>query len=449
MKKNFYESHFKGKKITIMGLGVLGRGIKVTQFLAEYGAEVTVTDLKEEKDLAVSLQALKKYNIRYVLGRHDLKDFEDVDMVVKAAGVPLDSPYIQNARKHNIPVVMDASLFARIIQKVEPRITIIGVTGTRGKSMTIALIYHILKQSRKKDGPNVYLGGNMRMCATLPLLRKVQAGDIVVLELDSWQCQGFGDERISPHISVFTNLMPDHMNYYKGSMSKYLKDKSNIFKFQTKDDYLVTNKNTLSLIPKNYHGKILIAKATIPTKGPLHFFGEHNIQNASYAYTVAKQCGITTPAIDKALKSFPCLEGRLEYVKKIKGVSIINDNNATTPEATIAGIKAIKSSKKGDLTLIAGGSDKGLNLADLTLNIKKYCSRVILLPGKGTDRLKPLLGSLAYTEAPTLKIALQEALKNTHPGEFLLFSPGFASFGLFKNEYDRNDQFIKIIKKWK
>ncbi len=449
MKKTLYSTEFKGKKITVMGLGVLGRGIQVTKFLAECGATLTVTDLKDEKELATSLKLLKKYNIRYVLGKHDIKDFENVDLVVKAAGVPMDSMYIEHARKSKVRVVMDASLFAKIVQATEPRVTIIGITGTRGKSMTTALIYHILKENEAYLKSKIYLGGNMRMKATLPLLKDVQPGDTVVLELDSWQCQGFGDEHISPHIAVFTSFMPDHMNYYKDSMSKYLKDKCNIFKFQKKEDVLVTSKNTLSVLPKKIKSNILLSETKEVSKISMHIFGDHNIQNASYAYTVAKHCGLSKVRIIKALKSFVGLEGRLQYLGTKKGVHIINDNNSTTADAAIAGISATRSTyKKSNIILIAGGSDKNLELSKLVKILGTDCAHLVLLSGNGSERLKQYL-DISYTETHNLKSAVTHAFAVAKMGDAILFSPGFASFGMFKNEYDRNDQFLDIIKKWK
>ena len=148
-----WEEVFKGKKITMLGLGLLGRGMNVARFLADCGAILTITDLKTKEALAPSLRALKKYkNIRYVLGRHEISDFQHVDMVIKAAGVPLDSPCIREARKHKIPVEMDASLFARLAPARAPRaggpkgVTIVGVTGTRGKSTVSHLIHHIISR---------------------------------------------------------------------------------------------------------------------------------------------------------------------------------------------------------------------------------------------------------------------------------------------------------------
>ncbi len=449
MKKDIYKKEFDGKKITIMGLGVLGRGIQVSKFLASCGAKLTVTDLKSEKDLSASVRALKKYKIRYVLGKHEISDFENVDMVVKAAGVPLDSIYIKHAKALKIAVVMDASLFAKTVKNVTPKITVIGITGTRGKSMTTSLIYHILKSNEKFLKSKVHLGGNMRMKATLPILKEVSSGDFVVLELDSWQCQGFGDEKLSPNIAVFTSFMPDHMNYYKNSMKKYLDDKSNIFKFQKSTDVFVTNKNVLKILKNKPKGKLILTNTNKVSKIPMHIFGEHNVQNTSYAFEVAKQCGLSDLQIKQSLKTFKGLEGRLEYLKNIKGVHIINDNNATTPEATVAGILAVRSKyKKSQMILLSGGASKKLSLDNLVKTIKKYCKKVVLLSGTGTEELKKIL-DIKYDESSNLKQAVKIAIGHTKKDDVVLFSPAFASFGLFKHEYDRNDQFVKIIRKWK
>lgn len=452
MRKELYKKLFEGKKITIMGLGLLGRGIQVTKFLAECGAQLTVTDLKSEKDLATSINSLKKYKIRYVLGKHDLKDFESVDMVIKSAGVPLDSPFIQHARAMGVDVSMDASLFAKIVHTLDQDIRIIGITGTRGKSMTTAMTYHLLKENEKKLGCKVYIGGNMRMKATLPLLTEVEAHDIVVLELDSWQCQGFGDEKISPEIAIFTSFMPDHMNYYKDSMSEYLSDKSNIYRFQKSGDHFITNKTVLKILQDKPKGKVILTDKKKIAEIKLQVFGEHNRQNAAYAYEVAKIFKLPETTIKKTMKSFGGLEGRLQNISELGGIHVINDNNATTPEATAAGIEAVRAKyKKGNVILLAGGADKKLDLKNMIHSIKKYCSHTILLSGTGTERLKTNLTK--FEEYSNFKEATLRAISLAKKGDIILFSPGFASFGLFLHEYDRNDQFIKIIKtlekKWK
>ncbi|MEK7589647.1 MAG: UDP-N-acetylmuramoyl-L-alanine--D-glutamate ligase [Patescibacteria group bacterium] len=463
-------NYFKGKKITVMGLGILGRGVGDVKFLAESDADLIVTDLKSSAQLRMSLQKLREYkNIKYVLGKHDLKNFRDRDMVLKSAGVPLDSSYIKEAKKNKIPIEMSASLVA----KLSPA-TIIGITGTRGKSTVTQMIYEVLKINEKQRinlcrdkglsfvKRNIFLGGNIRGIATLPLLKKAKKGDIIVMELDSWQLQGFGDSKISPRISVFTNLLSDHMNYYNNSMVKYFKDKANIYKYQRNGDYLIAGKE----IAKKIKRKSIVPKS-LPKNWKLKIVGEHNRENASFAADTARIACVPQSIIKKVIENFKGVEGRLEYIKTIRGIKIYNDNNATTPDATIVALKTLGNKNK-NIVLIIGGADKGLDISKLIKEIQKYCNTIILLSGTGTDKLKnearimnqeqrqnhdPLFIipdlKIIKKEAKNLKIALLLAMKNSKNGNILLFSPAFASFGMFKNEYDRNDKFINLVKKLK
>jgi UDP-N-acetylmuramoylalanine--D-glutamate ligase len=473
---NNYKQQFKGKKITVMGLGILGRGLGYTRFLAECGADLIVTDLKTKEQLITSIKALSKFknpakngaSIKFVLGKHRLEDFRNRNIVIKAAGVPLDSIYIKEAKKNNIPIEMDVSLFA----KCDPDIMIIGVTGTRGKSMTATLIYEILKQNEKFlpaiDGARkrkVYIGGNIRGVATLPLLKKVKAGDIVVCELDSWQLQGFGEAGISPHISIFTTFMPDHMNYYKNNMKKYFNDKANIFKYQKRGDILIVRPGLKKLIPKNIKSKLIVVNGKKIENYDFIVPGKFQQENLACAIEVAKQFNIPIKNIKKAVSNFKGVEGRLQLLRTYKGIKIYNDNNATTPEATMAGIEAlsinvpdvryqgispISDIGNRKIILICGGADKNLNLDNFVKVINKYCKTVVMIPGTGTERLlKDYRITVQNKIGKNLKDVIEKAIKQAKKDDIILFSPAFASFGMFNNEYERNDLFIKIIKKLK
>ena len=295
-----------------MGLGLLGRGAGDIAFLASSGADVLVTDLKSEKQLASPLKELRKFkNIRYVLGEHRLEDFRERDLVLKAAGVPMDSVYIREAKKHDIPVKMSTSLFAELSQA-----TIIGITGTRGKSTVTHLIYDILKMAYVGKKQKVYLGGNVRGVSTLAMLPKTKKGDIVVLELDSWQLQGFGGSKISPHIAVFTTFMRDHMNYYKNSMKIYFDDKANIYKFQKKTDMLIVGKQVASKIKKTVGKKIVVDANLFPKDWKIKIPGEHNRYNISLAIAAARSAKVQEKYIKKVVESYMGVEGRLQLIKK-------------------------------------------------------------------------------------------------------------------------------------
>ncbi|MCX6757291.1 MAG: UDP-N-acetylmuramoyl-L-alanine--D-glutamate ligase [Candidatus Nomurabacteria bacterium] len=439
-----YKQYFQNKKITVMGLGLLGRGLGLTKFLAECGADLIVTDLKTKEQLATSVKALEKFQkIKFVLGEHRLEDFRNRDMIIKSAGVPLDSIYINEARKNNIPIEMDVSLFA----KCAPEVTVIGVTGTRGKSMTTTLIYEILKNNEKALKRNVFVGGNLRGVATLPLLKKVKDGSILVCELDSWQLQGFGDAGISPHISVFTSFMPDHMNYYKNSMHDYFADKANIFKYQNKSDFLIIRPDMKKFIKKtDTKSKLIVINKKDVLNWKFNVPGEHHKENLTCAVAVAKNLGISENKIKKAVANFKDLEGRLQLLKTYKGIKIYNDNNATTPEATIAGIEALKSTKK-NIILICGGADKKLDLTNFVKVVNKNCKSIVLIPGTGTDvLLKNYKLKITNQIGIDFKDVIKKALASAKKGDIILFSPAFTSFGMFNNEYERNDLFMKIVK---
>lgn len=438
---NNFKSFFKGKKITVMGLGLLGRGVGDAAFLAECGAQVLVTDLKSKADLKASLFKLKKYkNIEYVLGEHRLEDFKNRDMVLKAAGVPLDSVYIAEAHKNKIPVEMSATLFSRL-----SGIQMVGVTGTRGKSTVTHMIAHLLKTAGKK----IILGGNVQGVSNLQLLKQAKKGNIGVFELDSWQLQGFGSVKISPDVAVFTTFFPDHMKYYGDDMHKYFEDKANIFKYQKKNtDVLVVGEQALPFVKKwggKTNNEVLVPKTELPKDWKLKIPGEHNIYDAALAIQVARSMGIKDPAIKKGIESFNGVPGRLELVKSVKGVKYYNDTTATTPEATVAALRAL--GEDGDIILIAGGSDKGLDMTALLHEIPKYTKAVFLLSGTGTEKIKHELPN--SVEVKDLKKTVLLAKKLATKGDIVLLSPAFASFGMFKNEYDRGEQFVKIVNKLK
>lgn len=457
-----YRDYFKNKKVTIMGLGILGRGVNVAKFLAECGAELTITDLKTETDLKPSLRKLAKFkNIKYILGKHEFDDFKDKDFIIKAGGVKLDSPYIKEAEKNGIAIEMDESFFVKL---APPGVTIIGITGTRGKSTVTKLIFEILKTNG--GGKKVFLGGNVKGQATLPLLKKVRSGDIVVMELDSWRLQGFGDSRISPNISVFTSFMPDHMNYYKGDIKKYFEDKANIFRYQKKEDTLILGENFLKQIKKlglfdffnnfkkGIKAKIILAsRKNVPKNWKIKILGEHNLRNIAIAMAVARHLKIEDSVIKKTVENFFAEPGRLELIKEIRKIKFYNDTTATTPDAVIAALNSLKKYKE-KIILIGGGADKDLDFKECAKEIKKTVKALILFQGAASGKIinylgNPILKIKVFKEIKSMKEAFETAASLMKKGDIVLLSPGAASFGIFKNEFDRGKQFNKFVIKLK
>ncbi|HEY4525136.1 MAG TPA: UDP-N-acetylmuramoyl-L-alanine--D-glutamate ligase [Candidatus Paceibacterota bacterium] len=432
---------FRGNRITLLGLGLLGRGVGDAEFLASCGAVLTVTDTKTEAQLSEPVSKLKHLpNVTLHLGGHQMDDFTHADLIVKAAGVRLDSPEIAAARAAGVKVAMSTALFAQYAAERGARI--VGITGTRGKSTVSHMLYHALTRA----GRRAHLGGNVRGLSTLAVLPMVKKDDIAVLELDSWQLQGFRDLGVSPSVAVFTNLMPDHQNYYR-DMDEYFDDKANIFRYQKTGDTLIIGRSLEKRVRAARPPVEPIFPEEVAGDWMLKVLGEHNRHNASLAAAALLALGLNVNDIRAGLESFEGVEGRLQFVGEIKGVRVYNDNSATTPEATIAALRAL--SHEGHRTpviLIMGGSDKGLDMSALIEEIKKTCKGVVLLAGTGTDRIRDSLSvdMIYHITDEAVKAAFEKAKK----GDIILFSPAFASFGMFKNEYERNDEFVAILQKY-
>lgn len=444
MKNKF--PNFRNKKVLILGLGLLGRGVKDAIFFAELGAKVTVTDLKTEKDLKESLDKLKPYsNIQYTLGAHHDEDILNSDIIIRNAAIPASSPLLKLAQKNKIPIDMDESLFAEYCPA-----RIIGITGTRGKSTTTKMIGSMLKDLYKEG--KVYIAGNLQGEATLPLIKQVKENDIVVLELSSWQLQGFGWKKISPQIAVFTNVYEDHMNSYK-DMAEYINDKKIIYKYQTKKDFCVININNkyTKELDKEIKSQIKwFSSKDIPNQWELKIPGKHNRENAAAALAVGRILGFNDDKIKTCLTNFSGLEHRLEFIQEINGIKFINDTTSTTP---IAGIKALQSIN-APIVLLAGGATKNLDLKPFAKEIIKKVKAVILLNGSATDDLENLIKKNKGEELISGRYdSFEDAVKHAYAislsGDCVLLSPGCASFGMFKNEFDRGDQFRKIVKRLK
>lgn len=434
-----------------MGLGLSGGGTGAAKFFVEEGSRVTVTDLKTEKELDKSLRELKslKASIKFILGEHRKEDFCQADLIIRNPDVKKDSPYLKIARDYHVPVEMEESLFLKLCPVRE---NIIGITGTRGKTTTTTLIGEILK----KAGLPTLLGGNLRGVSTLSLLRQITPEMKVVLELSSWQLQAFAEGKISPHLAVLTNLYEDHLNRYK-NIEEYFEDKKNIYRFQNENDYLIINKRIPTLrrddVIHEAKGKIIwFAAEDVPLTIRKNFClpGEHNLENLAAAYQAAKILGLDDQRISRGVKGFKGVEFRLQEVGKIGGVTYINDTTSTTPTA---GIAAIKTFKGKPIILICGGSSKKCACDLWAKEIVKNVKTVILLEGSGTDDLENNLRILGFQNIKgrfnDFQKAVIAAQKAALPEDVVLFSPGFASFGMFANEYERGEQFNAFLQKIK
>jgi len=463
------EGYFSGKKVLVMGLGLLGGGVAATKWLVKHGAQVTVTDLKTKKELAPSIKSLgaAARKVRFVLGKHRAGDFKNNEIIVVNPGVPRESKFLKIANRAGVRLENEASIFFRFCQN-----PIIAVTGTRGKTTTASWIYHFLR----KKYPRAVLTGNSSDNPMLAALDKLDGKNPVVVELSSWHLELLPQAGQAPHVAVITNLYPDHLNRYP-SMKSYALAKANIFLNQSGEDFLLLNRNNRwtkffrQLKPKS---KIVYFPAAVGLN--LEKFkkthGLHNFYNLNIALLVARHFGVPLREIKGALKTLPQIKFRQEPVIKRKNLLIINDSAATTPEAVGAALERFKNS--GRIVLITGGTDKKLDFTTWARLVKKSVKpeNLFLLEGSATKKMISSLQKIGYfkNSKPQIFEELEDIIKRIrnyelgirvrnyelgikvgepmiHNSKFIiLFSPGATSFEKFKNEFDRGEKFNRLVK---
>jgi UDP-N-acetylmuramoylalanine--D-glutamate ligase len=458
-------SDLKGKKITVMGLGLHGGGIGTIRFLSWAGANIIVTDIKSKEELAPSLEKIKDLkNITYIFNQHRPEDFTKVYMVIKNPAVPWDNKYVKMSLENKIAVEMDSSLFFKLCKN-----PIVGITGTKGKTTVSTLIYEALKAAGKSP---VKVG--IGQVSSLDKLKDLKKENIVVFELSSWRLSALGRYKISPHVAVITNIFPDHLNYYK-SMEEYIKDKKYICQNQKPEDFCAVNwddevLNKLdgeikSNLIKFSSSKISNGRSVYLNEGAIYandgvdekkvidvkeikLKGEHNICNILAAVSAGVALGLDLKIMKKAIAEFKGVAHRLELVRELGGAKYYNDTAATMPEAAISGINSFFE----PIVLICGGSDKNLDMSEMGKTISQKVKSVIFLKGKATEKIIDAIKKNLSSEdnndfkiVESMEKAVELAKIEAKSGDVVLLSPGAASFGMFQNEFDRGDKFKAAV----
>ncbi|MCC6312470.1 MAG: UDP-N-acetylmuramoyl-L-alanine--D-glutamate ligase [Thermomicrobiales bacterium] len=439
-----------------MGLGTRGGGLGVARYLANAGAIVTVTDNRPAEALAEPLAALAGLPIRYVLGGHDERDFVATDLVVRNPGVRRDAPLLRLARAHDVQIEMEMSLFLRACPA-----QVIGVTGSKGKT-TVATLAAAMVAAWN---PRTVLAGNMGISA-LDRLPEISADTPVVLELSSWQLEATIEHGLSPHVAVITNIAEDHLNTYR-DFAEYAAVKRGIGAHQHPSNWLVLNRDDPetwraagdargSVVPcglgdRGGDGAWLAGERIHWRNGDDAFdlarpenpalVGAHNAANLLAAVAAARLCGAPMEAISAGLAGFAGVPHRMERVAIVAGVRYINDTAATAPVAAAAALRTLAG---GPVRLIAGGADKGLDPGPLVAAAAETRPAVFLLGGTATPVLHAALRAVGIEPRgpfDSLVEAVAAAAAGAQPGDSVLLSPGCASFGLFRDEFDRGERF--------
>ncbi len=380
------------------------------------------------KEGKITKNYLKKYYPKLKIGIGDgaldksyLKKQENFDIAIKTPGIKKELVSIAYTTATNI-----------FFSKVLGRNLIIGVTGSKGKSTTSSLVYHILKTA----GKDVQLLGNIGKPMLGALLRPIPKSQIFVLELSSYQLD---DIQFSPDIAIVTNLFPEHMDFH-GNLNNYYEAKKNIIRFQSKDQYFVYNKKTVSWL-KNYVGK---AVPFSKEKFESNLLGEHNQNNIKAAARVAQILQIPDKKIRQAVKTFRGLKHRLENVGTFKNITFYDDAISTTPDSTIMAIEALKNVD----TIFLGGQNRGYDFFQLEKVIRKYkIKNIVLFPDSGDKILRNTKG-FNILKTRNMAEAVQFAYNNTKKESTCLLSCASPSYSLWKNFEVKGDEFKKFVKKF-
>lgn len=443
--KNFrhFISSMKGKNVVIWGLGLNRGGLEAVKYFAKLGAKVKVVDLKNKKDLLESINEIRNFsNVTLSLGSQEERDFLNADLIIKNPAISWDNSLVKKLLRKKLLVETDITLFFRFF-----RGKVVGITGSKGKTTTTTLISNFLKQ----EGKDIILAGNIRVSLFSYLESKYleDKNKVAVLELSSFQLEDLGRVKRSPNVSVVTNILRDHLNRY-GNYAKYILAKKNICLFQKERDFIILDKNDKK--SKEFarcKGRVVyfskpykILSVSNPVFGSLN-----NRKNLAAAIRVAEIFKINKKTVIKEAERFKGVPYRMERVGEINNIQFFNDTAATIPDAAINNLKSFE--KK--VILIIGGADKNLRFANFAKVISKKSKRVILLPGTATkliiNNLKTFAPKVPKEEVDNMDKAVKTAYKSAKAGDIVLLSPGCASFGLFKNEFDRGDQFNEAVRK--
>src|SRR6267142_2238187 len=371
------------RKMRVLVVGLARTGVATALFCAGHNAMVTATETRGEGELGDAPAKLRAAGVTLELGGHTEKTYLAQDLIIPSPGVPADDPFLLLARSKGITVWSEIELAYRFLEG-----KLIGITGSNGKTTTTTLVHHILKSAAMQ----AYLAGN-----------------------------------------VGTPLISDDP-----ASAKYAPKKPQVFWFSRKKHVAqgaCLNGDEIVVVHDGKEDAVMRA-AEIPLAGA------HNLENVLAAVIITRLAGVDAPGIAKAVKSFPGVEHRLEFVADIRGVRYYNDSKATNVDATLKALDAFP----GRILVILGGKDKG---SDYTVLQKPLRERAILalLIGAAADKIeKQIAGSVAIERAGTIQRAVEAASMAARPGDIVLLAPACASFDQFENYEHRGRVFKQLVR---
>jgi len=447
----------KDKKILILGMG--REGMDTYKFLRKIFPKKIIGIGDRDKSLKFKSRVPRQRNeaeeenevffarqnsklIRWHLGEKYLQAIKNYDIIIKSPGIPIHLPEIEEAFKEG-KITSQMEIFFENAKGI-----IVGITGTKGKSTTTALIYKILKEGNLK----AHLAGNIGK-PVLSLLSSSRKNDIYVFEMS---CHQLYRLKKSPHIAVLLNIFPEHLDYYK-NYQEYIEAKANITKWQTKDCFLVydSENEICKKIAQKTKAKIMPLNAYLPVSSAKKLktllIGDFNQKNIGAAVCVGKILGVNDEKIFTAIKKFKPLPYRLENIGVYKGITFYNDALSTIPETTIGAINALKSRVE---TIMLGGYDRNISFENLAREIvKTKIKNLIFFPTTGEKIWREIeklekKSNRRHFFVQNMNDAVRIAFENTSKGKICLLSCAATSFSIFRDYKEKGDLFKKYVKRY-
>jgi UDP-N-acetylmuramoylalanine--D-glutamate ligase len=440
------------KKLIVLGAGESGFGAAILGKKKGYDVFLSDKNTINKK----SQELLSKEKIVWESGHHSLDKILDAQLVVKSPGIPSNTKLIQDIKRHGIKIVSEIEFASQYTNA-----TLIGITGTNGKTTTTLLTYEILKNARF----NVGLAGNIGNSFALQVANYDY--DYYVLEISSFQLDDI--QNFAPDISVITNITPDHLDRYNYNFDEYIKAKLKIIQNQKENDYFLFNIDDQNLKSAVQETKIDAQKISFGIESPhsqttikgqnikinnqksitminsaqFQLSGRHNLLNAMAAATIGNLLEISKESIRESLTHFKGAPHRMEKVLTIQHVTYVNDSKATNINATYFALESIDD----QLIWIVGGVDKGNEYESLLPLIRKKAKAIICL-GIDNEKLRNAFEGVSeiFIETQSMSEAVKIAYKVSEPKDTVLLSPACASFDLFENYEDRGDQFKAAVR---
>ncbi|WP_425446985.1 UDP-N-acetylmuramoyl-L-alanine--D-glutamate ligase [Dethiothermospora halolimnae] len=445
--------NLEDKNVLVLGLAI--SGVSTAKALKRLNANVTISDMKTEEQLEEYVNELKGLEIIYVLGNNDV-NLDNIDLIVKSPGIPLDVPLLVEAKAKEIEVISDIELASRISKN-----QMIAITGTNGKTTSTTLIGEIFKSS----DINCHVTGNIGVGILWEIVNSKEE-DVFVVEASSFQLES--TKYFKPKVSVIINITPDHINWHK-TFDNYVKSKKKIVANQDDKDFTILNfddpilkqlgkelksnviyfslksklDNGIYLDENNIVMKSKDKVSKIMEIDDIKIPGEHSIENIMASIGACLAMGLEIDKIKKAIIDFKGVDHRLKYVDNINEITFYNDSKGTNPVSSIAAIKAVKK----PIILIAGGYDKGSDFTDFIKSFNNKVKSLILL-GETAEKIKNAATDLGYKDIYIVK-NMKEAVVKSYElgcrGDNVLLSPACASWGMYKNYEERGNDFKRAV----